>query len=111
MEEAANNWKVKIDEKFEKELQELIRRRHLNEDDQLVIATWIREIEEHGPEYVRGDDKVWRDHELSGEWAGHRASSYSSAGRIIYRIEDDEIIVIVVRMTATHDYKKKRKRK
>jgi len=111
MDEAILEWTVKVDPNFEKELLDLIRRRHLNEDDQKTIAVWIKEVEEHGPEYIRGDDKVWRDHRLSGEWIGHRTSSFSTSGRIIYRIEDEIVVVIVVRITPTHNYERPKRKK
>ena len=29
----------------------------------------------------------WNDHELVNEWVGHRSSSFSKMGRIVYKIE------------------------
>ena len=51
------------------------------------------------------DLNFWNDHDLTGEWIGHRSSSFSRLGRIIYKIEDGQIkIVKVVKITATHQY-------
>jgi mRNA-degrading endonuclease YafQ of YafQ-DinJ toxin-antitoxin module len=51
------------------------------------------------------DVNFWNDHELVKEWAGHRSSSFSKTGRIIYKIEDEQIkIVRVVKITGTHSY-------
>jgi transcriptional regulator with XRE-family HTH domain len=43
---------------------------------------------------------MWADHPLYGDWRGHRASSFSHSGRIIYKVEEHVITVTVVRITA-----------
>ena len=49
--------------------------------------------------------KGLRDEALFGKWKGHRSSSLSRRFRVIYRIENDRILVEVVNVTA-HDYRK-----
>jgi mRNA-degrading endonuclease YafQ of YafQ-DinJ toxin-antitoxin module len=75
----------------------------LSEGDKLVITDWAKTMQKHGPEKLRAEDR-WNDHDLSGAWAGYRASSFSPAGRIIYKIIENVICVAVVRITTTHDY-------
>ncbi len=103
-------WEVKVASKAGQDIAQMVRDGTLTDDDQIVIRQWAQSISEFGPESVRVAGSVWRDHELSGEWVGHRASSFSNRGRIIYRIEDKVIRVVVVRVTATHDYEKEKKR-
>jgi len=62
-------------------------------------------METEGPEYIQ-NSKRWDDHALSYEWEGFRASCFSGAGRIIYKIIQDLVIVEVHRVTPDHDYKK-----
>jgi addiction module RelE/StbE family toxin len=50
--------------------------------------------------------KGFHDENLRGEWAGHRSSRLGNQYRVIYRIEDREILVLVVDMTA-HDYRRR----
>jgi mRNA-degrading endonuclease YafQ of YafQ-DinJ toxin-antitoxin module len=51
------------------------------------------------------DVNFWNDHGLLDEWTGHRSSSFSRKGRIIYKIEDEQIkIVRVVKITGTHSF-------
>ncbi|MFN7904040.1 MAG: hypothetical protein ACK5P5_02550 [Pseudobdellovibrionaceae bacterium] len=51
------------------------------------------------------DVNFWNDHELVGKWKGHRSSSFSKLGRIIYKIEDCKVkLVKVMKITATHGY-------
>lgn len=50
--------------------------------------------------------KGFNDEALRGEWQGHRASRLSRQYRVIYRIEQDKVLVEVVSVTA-HDYRKK----
>ena len=49
--------------------------------------------------------KGLRDEALFGKWKGHRSSRLSRRFRVIYRIENDRILVEVVNVTA-HDYRK-----
>ncbi len=47
-----------------------------------------------------------RDEPLRGEWRGHRSSRLGGQFRVIYRIESDEVEVLVIDLTA-HDYRRK----
>jgi len=50
--------------------------------------------------------KGFKDEALSGEWRGHRSSRLNQQNRVLYRIEDEEIRVEVVTVSA-HDYRRK----
>jgi mRNA-degrading endonuclease YafQ of YafQ-DinJ toxin-antitoxin module len=102
-------WEVKVTAKASQDIARMLRDGVLTEDDQIVIRQWAHSMIEFGPESVRIEGSVWKDHELRGEWAGHRASSFSTRGRIIYKIEDNLVRILVVRITATHDYDKEKK--
>ena len=93
----------------ERELKALIKSGVLSETDQFVIATWTRQVMFHGPESLRSESQ-WADHELIDEWKGYRSSSFSPAGRIIYRIEGKTVKVKVARITHDHNYKRGRKK-
>ena len=43
----------------------------------------------------------YRDHDLSGNWIGHRECHIQSDWLLIYRIEDDDLILVLTR-TGTH---------
>ncbi len=105
-----HRWEVKISSKAGQDLERMLKDGILTEDDQIVIRQWAQSISDFGPESVRVRGSIWRDHDLSGEWAGHRSSSFSNRGRIIYRIEDKVIRVVVVRVTAIHDYEKEKRK-
>ena len=99
-------WKVRFENKrAESDAQKLIRSGELTKADQAIIHSWIQQVSHHGPDSIRGDFK-WADHPLSGEWDGYRASAFSNRGRIIYRIEDQKISILISRITTQHDYRK-----
>ncbi len=98
-------WKVKMEDEAEAELTELLKDKIVTPADIKVLLRWVSEMEEFGPEYV-ARSREWHDHELEREWQGHRSSAFSSSGRIIYKIVDDQIIVQVARVTTDHSYKK-----
>jgi len=101
-------WQVEFESsKVEKEVESLIKKGHLTSEDRIVILAWIRQISLKGPESVLGD-KRWDDHELYQEWKGYRASCFSNSGRIIYKVEKEVVKILIARITADHDYKKKR---
>jgi addiction module RelE/StbE family toxin len=50
--------------------------------------------------------KGFRDESLRGQWKGHRSSRLSQQYRVVYRVENERILVEVVSVTA-HDYRKK----
>ena len=55
-----------------------------------------------GLRMIRG----FHDEGLRGEWKGHRSSRLSRQYRLIYRVEADDILVLVIDVTA-HDYRKR----
>ena len=98
-------WKVVIEDKAA----EIFQADLLTCDDLEIIKLWRRTIVEGGgPDALLREPGRWADHPLHGEWEGHRASSFGYRGRIIYRIENQVITVIVVRITPEHDYKKRK---
>jgi proteic killer suppression protein len=50
--------------------------------------------------------KGFRDEALRGEWTGHRSSRLSGQYRVIYLVEEQNVVVKVIDLTA-HDYRKK----
>ncbi len=99
-------WSVEMTKEAEATLRLDFKAGKIAPEDVKVIKRWIADVEEQGLEYAQNRSD-WRDHELEGEWKEHRAISFSSKGRLLYRIENKRIIVRVVRVTADHDYKKK----
>lgn len=109
MKEGPQLWQVKITAKASQDIARMVNDGILTDDDRIVIRQWAQSIIDHGPESICVEGSVWKDHELSGEWAGHRASSFSTRGRIIYKVEDKLVRVMVVRITAIHDYRKEKR--
>jgi len=50
--------------------------------------------------------KGFHDEALRGEWKGHRSSRLGLQFRVIYKIERDQVMVLVVEITP-HDYRRK----
>jgi len=50
--------------------------------------------------------KGFRDEALRGDWKGHRSSRLGDQYRIIYLVEEQEVVVKVIDLTA-HDYRRK----
>ncbi|NND61347.1 MAG: type II toxin-antitoxin system mRNA interferase toxin, RelE/StbE family [Gammaproteobacteria bacterium] len=50
--------------------------------------------------------KGLNDESLRGEWKGHRSSRPNKQYRVIYKVREEEVIVLVVDVTA-HDYRRK----
>ncbi|MDB4324775.1 type II toxin-antitoxin system mRNA interferase toxin, RelE/StbE family [bacterium] len=50
--------------------------------------------------------KGFRDEALRGEWRGHRSSRLSLQYRVIYKVVEREVRVMVIDVTA-HDYRRK----
>jgi addiction module RelE/StbE family toxin len=98
-------WVVELTSKAEKRFRADFKLGVIKQSDVKVIKRWISDIEEMGLEFaqLKAD---WRDHELDGEWKGYRAISFSYSGRVIYCIEQDKVMVLVVRVTTDHNYKK-----
>ncbi len=99
-------WKVLFTVSAEKDVNALLNSGRLSDADREVIATWIKQIQEFGPDSLRTGSNFWHDHGLFGEWRGRRASAYSFSGRIIYKIEEKKVVVLVVKVIADHDYSK-----
>jgi len=55
-----------------------------------------------GLRLIRG----FNDEPLRGEWKGHRSSRLGDQYRVIYRVEKEQLFVLVVDLTA-HDYRRK----
>jgi mRNA-degrading endonuclease YafQ of YafQ-DinJ toxin-antitoxin module len=97
-------WKVQISDEASK----VFESKALTADDKIVIQKWAELVRDHGPEALTKRPGMWADHALYGEWRGHRASSFSNSGRIIYRIDEHVVTVSVVRITEAHDYRSKK---
>lgn len=50
--------------------------------------------------------KGFHDEALRGEWKGHRSSRLSLQYRVIYKVDAEEVEVLVVDMTP-HDYRRR----
>lgn len=50
--------------------------------------------------------KGFRDEALRGDWKGHRSSRLGDQYRVIYLVEEQEVVVKVIDLTA-HDYRRK----
>lgn len=50
--------------------------------------------------------KGFRDEALRGDWKGHRSSRLGDQYRVIYLVEEQEVVVKVIDQTA-HDYRRK----
>lgn len=97
-------WDVRITDEASK----VFASKALTTDDRIVIQKWAELVRDNGPEALTERPGVWADHPLYGEWRGHRASSFSHSGRIIYRVEERVVTVSVVRITTDHDYRRKK---
>ena len=49
--------------------------------------------------------KGFHDEGLQGEWEGHRSSRLNAQYRVIYKVEEQRILVLVMDVTA-HDYRR-----
>ena len=98
-------WQVKMTDQAEAELKALLKSGSVSKGDVKVLLRWVDEMEEFGPAHIAAS-RQWHDHELERDWQGFRSSAFSSSGRVIYRIEDNKIIVEVHRVTTDHNYKK-----
>ncbi len=50
--------------------------------------------------------KGFKDEPLHGEWKDHRSSRLNIQYRIIYKVENEQLFVKVIKITA-HDYRRK----
>lgn len=97
-------WKVDYEAHVKPEIKTQLDAGSLTREDLQALAKWVDAIESRGPEHVQ--TAYWNDHPLEAEWTGLRSASFSLRGRVIYRIEDGRLVVMVVRVTATHNYRK-----
>ena len=99
-------WKILFTAKAERDIKDQYKKGLLTEEDREVIATWIKQVQEFGPESLRRGVNFWYDHDLVDDWNGYRSSAFSYRGRIIYKVEDKKITVVVAKITTEHNYKK-----
>jgi mRNA-degrading endonuclease YafQ of YafQ-DinJ toxin-antitoxin module len=97
-------WTVNITDEASK----VFESKALTTDDRIVIQKWAELVRDHGPEALTNRPGMWADHALYGDWRGHRASSFSHSGRIIYKVQEQVVTVSVVRITTEHDYRRKK---
>ncbi len=67
--------------------------------------TWKDIIAISGPAGLK-QIKDFNDETLRGEWKGYRSSRLNIQYRIIYKIENEQLYVKVIKVAA-HDYRKK----
>jgi addiction module RelE/StbE family toxin len=65
---------------------------------------WKDIVQLSGPKGLRLI-KGFHDESLRGKWAGHRSSRLGDQFRLIYRVEADELLVLVIDINA-HDYRR-----
>lgn len=70
----------------------------------VMFAAWVKLIEDHGYYEMR---KItgYRDHCLKGKLHGKRSISLNRSYRVIYQIQDNEIVKVDVIGINNHDYK------
>lgn len=66
---------------------------------------WKDIVSISGPDGLR-QIKGFRDEALRGEWKGHRSSRLNIQYRVIYKIQNELVLVQVVNVTP-HDYRRK----
>lgn len=96
-------WKVLIPDDLEAEIKTI----QFSDNEMMIISSWIRFVERYGL-YKLSDFNIIdiRDHPLTRQkkWIGHRSSSFSKRGRIIYKIDADKMHAVVVRISRDHNY-------
>lgn len=97
-------WKVEYEPQVKTEIKKQLSDGSLTKDDLQALMKWVEEIENYGLDHVQTN--YWNDHPLEAEWTGLRSASFSIRGRVIYRVENKRLTVMVVRITATHNYRK-----
>ena len=102
---SVTKWTVEMTTASKAGLKDLLEKEVVTKADVKVLLEWVDEMEEFGPEHI-AQSAEWHDHELFREWAGHRSSAFSSAGRVIYKILENKIVVEVHKVTTDHNYKK-----
>jgi addiction module RelE/StbE family toxin len=71
---------------------------------QKAYELWKTHVTHNGPAVLR-TLSGYHDEALAGAWRGFRSSRLSKQYRVIYRVERDELLVVVERMTP-HDYRR-----
>lgn len=66
---------------------------------------WIDVVEQSGPEQLLKLTGL-HDEGLSGKLKGHRSSRLGLQYRVIYKIQDEHVVVLVIDINA-HDYRSK----
>ena len=66
---------------------------------------WKDIVQLSGPDGLR-PIRGFNDEPLRGEWQGHRSSRLGDQYRVIYKVEDNRLRVMVIDVTA-HDYRRK----
>jgi addiction module RelE/StbE family toxin len=66
---------------------------------------WKSVVQVSGPDGLRAFPG-FKDHSLKGEWKDHRSSYLNDSYRVIYKIERNEIRVLVIDVNH-HDYRRK----
>jgi len=65
---------------------------------------WKDIVEVSGPEGLKRI-KGFHDEALEGKWNGHRSSRLNNQYRVIYKVEANRIVVLVMDVTP-HDYRR-----
>ena len=76
-------WKVLFTSGAEKEVRALLKEGRLSDSDREVIATWIKQVQEFGPDSLGASSNFWHDHELFdavSRVCGHAPSACRDAG-------------------------------
>lgn len=94
---------VEITPKCEQKLRIQVKAGCISQAELFVVRGWVQEMEVLGPECIESCG-YWNDHALTRVRAGERSSSFSSSGRIIYRIEKKKVVIKILKITPTHDY-------
>ena len=81
------------------------RLRHLPIEIRKRYEKWKDIARISGPAGLR-QIKGFHDEALSGEWRGHRSSRFGVQYRLIYRVVEREVLMLVIDITA-HDYRRK----
>lgn len=104
MKKSIKNWVVDFEtKKAEIDFVGLIKIGKIKPDDIRIIRRWVELIEEHGPTILQ-NKSYWNDHALDGNLSGYRSSSFGYKGRIIYKIKEQKLWVLVVKITHSHNY-------
>ena len=98
------SWKVDYAADVRHQIETQLKTGELTSADLAALKRWVEVIELRGLPFVQ--IRRWHDHPLEAEWTGFRSAAFSPSDRVIYSVVNDRLIVYVVRVTATHDYRK-----